>query len=70
MNANELRGKIIARGFTVDSFCKYAGFVRSTFDRKMSGVSEFDRNEIERIIIALGLSMDDARNIFFTKMVA
>jgi len=70
MNTNELKGKIIARGFTIDTFCKYVGFVRSTFDRKMNGASEFDREEIEKIIIALGLNMSEARNIFFTKMVA
>lgn len=69
MNANELRGKIIAKGLTVQSFCDQHGFVRSTFDRKLNGTSEFDRDEIERIINALDLTWDDARNIFFTDAV-
>ena len=66
MNANELRGKIIAKGMTIQEFCTAAGFVRATFDRKLNGTSEFNRDEIERIIDALGLTWEDARAIFFT----
>jgi len=62
---NELKGKITARGLTIQAFCDQFGFVRSTFDRKMNGPSEFDRDEIERIINALNLTWDEARNIFF-----
>jgi len=65
MNVNELKGKITARGLTIQAFCDQFGFVRSTFDRKMNGPSEFDRDEIERIINALNLTWDEARNIFF-----
>lgn len=65
MNANELKGKITARGMNVQTFCERYGFVRSTFDRKLNGPSEFNRDEIERIINALDLTWDDARNIFF-----
>ncbi len=66
MNANELRGKIVANGMNIGSFCERFDFNRSTFDRKLSGVSEFNRNEIERIVHALALSPDEIRNIFFT----
>ena len=65
MNANKLKGEITARGMTVQSFCDMYGFVRATFDRKLSGRSEFDRDEIERIINALDLTWEDARIIFF-----
>jgi transcriptional regulator with XRE-family HTH domain len=65
MNVNELKGKITARGLTIQAFCDQFGFVRSTFDRKLNGPSEFDRDEIERIINALNLTWDEARNIFF-----
>jgi hypothetical protein len=65
-----LRAKIIERGFTVDSFCKEAGFVRSTFDRKLTGQTEFTRDEIETIIVVLNLTDDELRNIFFPKFVA
>jgi len=69
MNVNELRGKITARGMNIQTFCDQFGFVRSTFDRKLNGTSEFDRDEIERIINALDLTWEDARNIFFTETV-
>ncbi len=69
MRANALRGKIVERGMTIGEFCEKANFVRSTFDRKLSGVSEFDRDEIERIIDALSLTWDETRNIFFAEEV-
>ena len=65
MNANELKGQITAKGMTIQDFCNQAGFIRSTFDRKMNGSSEFNRDEIERIIEVLGLTWDDAMAIFF-----
>ena len=65
MNANELKGKIIAKGMSVQVFCDRYGFVRSTFDRKLRGANEFDRDEIQRIVEALQLTWEEARNIFF-----
>ena len=65
MRANALKGKIVENGMTIGEFCDRAKFVRSTFDRKLSGASEFDRDEIERIIDVLSLTWDEARNIFF-----
>ena len=69
MNANELKGKITAKGMTVQAFCDRFGFVRSTFDRKLNGPGEFNRDEIERIIDVLNLTWDEARRIFFTNEV-
>lgn len=69
MRANELRGKIVANGMTIGEFCEKANFVRSTFNRKLNGSSQFDRDEIERIIDVLGLTWDEARNIFFAEEV-
>ena len=69
MRANALRGKIVEKGMTIGEFCEAAKFVRSTFDRKLNGSSEFDRDEIERIIDVLDLTWDEARNIFFTEEV-
>lgn len=70
MNENALRGKIVECGFNIDSFCKEAGFARSTFDRKLTGQSEFTRDEIYKIIDVLHLTDDDIRRIFFAKCVA
>ena len=67
MNANELKGKITASGMNVQSFCEKNGFNRSTFDRKLNGSTEFNRDEIERIISALDLTWEDVHKIFFAE---
>ena len=70
MNADKIRGKIAENRMSISDFCTAAGFVRSTFDRKMNGESEFNRNEIERIINVLHLTDDETRSIFFENVVA
>ena len=70
MNADKIRGKIAENRMSISEFCKVAGFVRCTFDRKMSGDSEFSRDEIERIISVLNLTDDETRTIFFENVVA
>lgn len=70
MKKHVLRGKIIEHGMTVGEFCKRTGFVRSTFDRKLNGQAEFNRNEICRIIQELDLTADETRNIFFADEVS
>ncbi len=70
MKPNALRAKIVENGMNIDSFCKVAGFARATFDRKLKRVSEFDRAEMEKIILVLGLSTEEVRDIFFTNEVA
>lgn len=70
MNTLELKGRIVAKGFSIEGFCKATHIVRATFDRKMAGKTEFTRDEIERIIGALDLSAEETRAIFFTETVA
>lgn len=70
MNADKLKGEIVGRGMNIGSFCDKCGFVRCTFDRKLNGQSEFTRSEIESIAKALGLNLEQIRNIFFTNIVA
>lgn len=70
MNKNELRGRIIAKGYNTEEFCKRIGMTRVTFDRRMNGKSEFTRDEIERITTALDMSVNDMYSIFFAKFVA
>ena len=65
MKPNSLKAKIIENGMTINSFCKAAGFVRSTFDRKLKGESEFNRDELEKIMVILNLTSDEMRSIFF-----
>ena len=70
MKANVLRGKIVEKEMTIGQFCEAAGFARTTFDRKLNGRSEFDREEIVRIISVLQLTDEETRNIFFADGVA
>ena len=70
MNESMLRGKIVACGMTIGKFCEKAKFTRSTFDRKISGKSEFDRDEIVRIRDVLNLTDEELKSIFFAKKVA
>ena len=67
MKANVLKGKITECGMTIGEFCEKVGFSRSTFDRKLNGPGEFDRDEISKIIEQLNLTWDEARNIFFAE---
>lgn len=65
MRANLLRGKIAEHGMTIGKFCESADFNRSTFDRKMSGESEFNLGEMKRIRNELQLTAEETCNIFF-----
>lgn len=70
MNGNLLKGTIISKGYTVEGFCKEAEFSKTSFYRKIEGVSEFTRKEIERIVSILQLCTDEIMAIFFTKKVS
>ena len=69
MDVNELKAKIVKQGMNIGEFCDKCGFVRSTFDRKMSGKSDFDLEDINIIIDALGLTIEEMCNIFFADKV-
>ena len=70
MNKNLLRAKIVEKGFTIDKFCTACGFVRSTFDRRMAGISPFNIEEVEAMSIILELTDDELTAIFFPNYVA
>ena len=69
MKSNALKAKIVEKGMTIGEFCTRAGFVRCTFDRKLAGTSEFDRDEIQRIARELDLTAEETCNIFFADIV-
>ena len=70
MDRNGLRGRIIAKGFSIDAFCKAIGMTRVTFNRRMSGKTEFTRDEIAKIMEVLELTVEEMYSIFFIKKVA
>ena len=70
MKRNVLRGKIVETFGTVQEFCDRSGFNRSTFDRKMSGESDFTIGDVRKIVGALRLTEQEMCNIFFADEVA
>ena len=70
MNVNLLKAKIIEKGFTIKNFSEATGIKKSALYRKMSGISEFDRKEIEIISNTLSLTDKQICDIFFTDKVA
>lgn len=70
MNSNKLRGEIVSQGFTLAEFSKASGIKVTSLYRKLKGLSEFDRAEIEAIIGLLHLSPEQTENIFFTRKVS
>lgn len=65
MNANKLRGEIVAKGYSLKEFSDIVGIKRTALYRKLNGITEFDRAEIERIVIALDLTAEQTGDIFF-----
>lgn len=70
MDANLLRGAIVAHGYTLLEFSEAVGIKRTALYRKLRGITEFDRSEIERIIAVLDLTADQVNDIFFTPRVS
>lgn len=52
-------------GFTLEDFSKKIGIDYTTFYRKINGVSDFTRGEIQSICKILDLSNDKLYKIFF-----
>lgn len=65
-----LKGRIIEKGFSIKEFSKQTEIKKTALYRKLSGKTEFNRIEIERIAEVLKLSSDEIRNIFFDEKVS
>lgn len=64
-NKDLLYGRITANGMTVTDFAKKIGMNPSTFFRKTSANgSKFSVGEVKAIVNTLGMSNEDACNIF------
>lgn len=64
-NANKLRGVMAEKGCSAEKLAGALGINPSTLSRKMSGISEFTRSEIQIAAAFLKLSARDIQNIFF-----
>lgn len=65
MNKEYLRYLCSTHGKTFEDLAKSLGINLSTFYRKLSGESDFTRNEIQIVRSELGLSIEDVDRIFF-----
>ena len=59
---------IKSKGHTIAEFCNAIGIAKSTYYKKVRGVSEFNQEEIQKSIDFLGL--DSPVPIFFTPKVS
>lgn len=71
INVNKLKGKIVERGMTVSDLAKALGVDSATLYRKLknNGDTMFV-TEANRIVDILGLSGEEAMQIFFSQFVA
>lgn len=69
-NRNKFRAKVVENGFTLEEVAKQLGINPSTLDRKMSGISDFSRNEIQILRKVLSMTAADCDEIFFAEELA
>jgi plasmid maintenance system antidote protein VapI len=70
MNANALKGEIVARGLNVEKLAKKIGINRASMYRKLNNFEKFTIGEAQKIKKVLGLSDERANEIFFGDTVA
>ena len=61
----ELKIALVRRNMTFEELANKVGIAPATLHRKMSGTSDFYRDEIEQIRVVLNLSQEEVLNIFF-----
>ena len=60
----KLRGKIVEKGFTVETLATAIGIDRSTLYRKLDAIEKFTIGEARKIKEVLGLTNAEATQIF------
>lgn len=64
-NKDEFCGKVRSKGFTLEKIAHIIGVNPATLTRKLNGISDFTRNEIELLRKSLNLTNDEVMIIFF-----
>lgn len=70
MNSNMLLAEIKLKGFSMADFLDEIQMPKGTWSKKIRGITEFHRDEIQAIIKALDLSDAKVVSIFFTHKVS
>lgn len=66
MNSNKLKGKIVEKGLNVETVAEKIGIDKATFYRKLGDFDKFNIGEANRIKDVLGLTNQEACDIFLT----
>lgn len=66
-NRNKFRAKVVGAGLTLEDVARKLGINPSTLDRKMSGISDFSRNEIQILRKELYMTAAECDEIFFAE---
>ena len=64
-NRNKFRGRVIAEGYTLVYIAAKLDINPTTLNRKMSGESDFTREEIQKLRAILRLTAEETDEIFF-----
>lgn len=64
MDLNRLKGKIIEKGWNVETLAEHIGVERSSMYRKLNNFEKITIGEAKRIKDALNLSNEEASSIF------
>lgn len=69
-NIPELKAECVRRGVTLEELASRIGISNATLYRKMTGKSEFSRNELQAIRDVLYLNDEQFLHIFFESKLA
>lgn len=70
MDTKLLKSKMVLAGKRPKDLCEAAGIGESTFYKKLKGISDFTKPEIEAIAKEIGLNRTEVMDIFFSDLVA
>lgn len=71
MDVNKLKGKVVEKGMNMSQLATKIGIDRSTLYRKLKRQGDtLTVKEVNLIVRALGLTKDEAVDIFFTNKIA
>ena len=65
MNVLKLKAKMVEHGFNVETLATKLGVDRSTLYRKLNEGEKITIGDAQKIKVELGLTNDEARDIFF-----
>lgn len=64
MDLNKLKGKIVEKGWNVETLAEHIGVERSSMYRKLGNFEKITIGEAKKITLALGLTNEEASSIF------